>query len=137
MRNLRIVGLSFIPVVLGGTIAVIALSSGWDDRDDSLATIGLAVTLALSILGLLFTLRWRNATTEGPVPAARLTTSYFLTLALAETPLLAGFVFAIVARDAASFWVGAGSFSISLILILTALGFVEIQGDGTPTRLIR
>lgn len=137
MRNLRIVGLSFIPVILGGTIAVVALSSGWEERADTLATVGLAVTVGLSLLGLGVTVRWRTATTERAVPAARLTTSYFITLALAEAPLLAGFVFAVVARDAVPFWIGAGSFAISLVIILTALAMVELQSDGSPTRLIR
>jgi F0F1-type ATP synthase membrane subunit c/vacuolar-type H+-ATPase subunit K len=137
VRNLRIVGLSFIPVVLGGTIAIVALRSGWDERADALATVGLAVTIALSLLGLVVALRWRTSTTERTVSAARLTTSYFITLALAETPLLAGFVFALVARDALPFWIGAGSFVVSLIVILTALGLVELEGDGSPTRLIR
>ncbi|MDJ0959659.1 MAG: hypothetical protein QNJ88_03300 [Acidimicrobiia bacterium] len=137
VRNLRIVGFSFIPVIVGGTIAILALNSGWDDRNATLATTGLWVTVALGLFGLIVAVRWRTGATERSVSAARLTTSYFLTLALAETPLLAGFVFAVVARDATSFWIGAGAFSVSLFVILTALTLVEVQGDGSPTRLIR
>ncbi len=137
VRNLRIVGLSFIPVILGGAIAVIALGSGWDERESTLATVGLGVTVGLSVLGLIVAIRWRATATERAVNPARLTTSYFITLALAEAPLLAGFVFTIVARDATPFWIGAGSFTIALIVMLTALGMVELQSDGSPTGLIR
>jgi hypothetical protein len=137
IRNLRIVGLSFVPVILGGAIAIIALNSGWDDREDTLATVGLWVTVGLSFLGVVVAVRWRTITTERTLPAARLTTSYFITLAIAEAPLLAGFVFTVVARDVAPFWVGAGSFAVSLIVILAALSMVELQADDSPTRLTR
>lgn len=137
VRNLRIVGLSFIPVVLGGAIAVIALNAGWDDRDATLATIGLWVVIVLGILGPVAAVRWRTGATERTITAGRLTTTYFVTLALTEAPLLAGFVFTVVARDQLPFWIGAASFSASLVVVVTALSLIELQSDGSPTGLIR
>lgn len=137
VRNLRIVGLSFIPVILGGTIAVVALSTGWETRDETLATIGLWLTIILSVLGLVAATRWRSTATERATEPSRLTSSYFITLALAEAPLLAGFVFTVVARDRTPFWIGAAVFAVALVILLTALPFIEVRSDGSPTGLVR
>jgi F0F1-type ATP synthase membrane subunit c/vacuolar-type H+-ATPase subunit K len=137
IRSMRIIGLSFIPVVVGGAIAIVALRSGWADRDDTLATVGLWVTAALGSIGLVVAARWRTAITERPLAAGGLTTSYFVTLALAESGMLAGLVFSIGARSVTPFVVGAAIFVVSLTLILTALNRVEVGSDDWTTGIVR
>jgi hypothetical protein len=133
LRSLRVIGLSFVPVIVGGAIAVAALRSGWTDRDEKLATIGIWVAGVLGLIGLVVAARWRAAVTERPVAPGRLTTSYFVTLAVAESGMLAGLVFSIVARSASPFALGAAIFLLSLVLVLTALSRVEISADEWAT----
>jgi hypothetical protein len=137
LRALRIVGLSFIPVVGGAWIAVIALNAGWDDPDTTLARGGAWLTAGLGLLGLIAAIRWRSRVTEQPVEPEGVLSPFFITLAFAEAPLLVGFVFTILGRDPLPFLAGTGFFTVSLALLLTGLDQIELTADGSTSGIVR
>ncbi|MDH3500862.1 MAG: hypothetical protein OEM97_12115, partial [Acidimicrobiia bacterium] len=69
--------------------------------------------------------------------ASNLTTSFFITIAIAEASLLIGFVFTVVSNGTRPFLVGLGMFAVALAVILLSFGQIEVETDGTPGSLIR
>ena len=71
------------------------------------------------------------------VPFMKSTTSFFVTIAIAESGMLAGFVLTFVSQGGRPFFVGLGLFAIALTIVLVSLSQVEIEADGTSAELIR
>jgi hypothetical protein len=124
--TLRVIGWSFMPVVVGGLLYVAFGVSGRDPVDDDLGRIGLVVAALIGGGGLAAAVVWRNRVTDRPVALRRLSTTFFLTLAVAEAAMLVGFTFTFISHVAAPFLVGAGSFTLALVTMLSSLGQVEL-----------
>lgn len=137
LRSLRIIALSFIPVMVGGTIAVGFLHQGWEETDGAMARTGGWIAGALGVIGIVAAIVWSSRVTSRPVSAASLTTSFFVTIAIAESGMLAGFVLTFVSQGGRPFFVGLGLFAIALTIVLVSLSQVEIEADGTSAELIR
>lgn len=137
LRNLRIIGLSFIPVMVGGIIAHAALKQGWQEIDGQLSRTGGWVAGALGVLGVIAAIWWRGRVTERPVTPEKATTSFFLTIAVAELSMLTGFVFTILSHGARPFYVGLAFFAVALTIMLISLNQIEVLADGEPMDLIR
>ena len=129
--NLRVIGWSFVPVVAGGLVYVGFGLSGRDPVDDDVGRIGLIVAAVVGVGGLAAAVVWRNRVTDRPVAPRRLSTTFFLTLAVAEAGMLVGFTFTFVSHVVAPFLAGAGLFSVALVTMLSALSMVEVAAADT------
>ena len=114
-----------------------ALHQGWQEMDGSLARTGGWVTGALGVVGIVSAIMWRSRVTEQQVTAESVTTSFFITMAVAESPFLAGFVFTIVSHGVRPFFVGLVLFAVALAIMLVSLGRIDVEADGTPVDVIR
>jgi len=137
LRNLRIIGLSFIPVMIGGIIIVTALHQDWQEIDGRLARTGSWVAGVLGVIGIGVAIWWRGRVTERPMTPQAATTSFFITIAVAEAAMLAGFAFTIVSHGSRPFFAGLAFFAVSLAIMLISLGQIELTSDGAPADLIR
>jgi hypothetical protein len=127
LRTLRIMGLSFFGLIAVLAVVLLVLSGEWEERDDDLARLGTIVSGVVGLLGLLVVLWWRGRATSGPVALPRLMNGFLLTVAFAEVGMLLGFVLAMGSRSMTPFWVGAGVFVLSLLVLLTALPNLDVE----------
>ncbi len=130
LRIVRIMGMSFVGLLVVLAVVLMALSGDWDPADDELARLGMIASGVVGVLGLMVALWWRSRATARPVPAAKLMNGFLISVAAAETGMLLGFVFAMGSRSMAPFWIGAAIFAVSLTVLLTALNQVEIEDPG-------
>jgi hypothetical protein len=130
LRIVRIMGLSFGGLIVVLAVVLVALAGDWDNPDDDLARLGMIVSGAAGVLGLVVALWWRNRMTSRPLPPARLMNGFLISVAAAETGMLLGFVFAIGSMSTGPFWVGAAIFAISLTILVTGLSQAEVEQPG-------
>lgn len=123
----RMLGISFVGLVVVLTVVLLAMSGNWENPDDELAELGIIVAAAAGLIGLGVVLWWRNRTTARPQPPGRFGNGFLITSAIAEIGMLFGFVFAIASETLTPFWVGAVLFVVSLVLLTTSLSQVEFE----------
>jgi hypothetical protein len=121
----------------GGFIVVTALHQNWYEMDGGLATIGGWVAGALGVIGIAASVWWRGWVTERPMTPAKVTTSFFGIMALAESSMLAGFVFTMISHGGRPFMVGLASFAAALMIMLVSLNHIELASDGSATEMVR
>lgn len=115
---------------------MMAVASSWEGDfganaglgpGDDTARLGTILAGLGGLAGLVAAAVWRNRMTVGPVTSQRLFSSYLVTTVIAESGVLIGTAFAIIAERLAPFWLGAALFSVSLTLMATAVPQLEVH----------
>ncbi len=127
IRQLKVLALGLLTGFLIMFVVLLVLSASWDPQDDDLATLGTWVATGTGIVGLGAAVWWRNTMVSKPVARGRLTTSWTIVVAIAEVGMLLGLVFAIISRTFTPFFAGGAVFVVSLLVLLSALGQIEIE----------
>lgn len=124
---LRILTLGFVATAVVMLVVLLTLSGRWDAPDDDLARLGAWIAGLAGLLGLVVAVVWRNRVMAAPVAPSRLLTSWITAVAFAEAGMLVGLVFSMLSQTLTPFVLGAVIFGVSLVVLTTALGQVDLE----------
>lgn len=129
-------GAAFGSTVIVVAAVMLAIAAGWEtefetallglpDQDD-VGRLGVLITGIIGLAGIGAAALWRNHVTDQPVTGARALTSFIVATAIAEAGMFVGLVFSILAEALLPFWLGAALFILSLVVMLTGLGQIDL-----------